>query len=775
MMTVTEQSPEEHAAQRFRREQGDIARSDSALRPAKRRSAYGLAEHRASARSPLPEHDKARRLGHISGDDLHAKHEADAVPSHEGVRKSSGRHERPRSIITSGDIDPNYRTFSGASVRSGESISAYIRDDRPTSASPSLRHEKRSVSSDLRKAGQTSEREREREDSGETRETSDTKHAQLGGNELAALGLAGAGLAATAAAFAGPSTYDPAIDKGKARITRMNDVYVSADPAASLSSRRPVMTCADGLRQEAWGEQPGSPRSPSRPPSVRRRQSLQILDLEGRLDSLVSENRLLQDGKARAERQLESTSQQHSSSLQTHQETIRSRDLHLAEKDQELEALRNVLNSLQGEVARLTQSNRELTETKSGEADVAEQYRELQAEHEQTRQLHEQSTRELTDMRDKHSSMSRGMEGIVAAEVSSAVAAAVASKDAELHRLQSELEAAQNKIRALQQEILASRNASANDDVLVSRDADYFDTKCQQLCQHVQQWVLRFSKFSDSKKCRSVADIRNEKITDRYENAILDGTEVDELLQDRVRRRDVFMSVVVTMIFEFVFTRYLFGMDREQRQKLKTLEKTLTEVGPPAAVNKWRATTLTLLSHRNQFRAQREQDTEAVVQEIFDTLATILPPPGPLANQITASLTKVLSLAVDLSIEMRTQRAEYVMLPPLQPEYDTNGDLAHTVPFRDDLMNERSGKFADNDDVPEGSVVRIVLFPLVVKRGDEDGQGDEQEVVCPAQVLIASDDEKRGKRAISEMPDAMKSVRSIAPSTWGAPSEGGMF
>jgi len=33
------------------------------------------------------------------------------------------------------------------------------------------------------------------------------------------------------------------------------------------------------------------------------------------------------------------------------------------------------------------------------------------------------------------------------------------------------------------------------------------------------------------------------------------------------------------MIWEFVFTRYVFGMDREQRQKLKSLEKALGEVG----------------------------------------------------------------------------------------------------------------------------------------------------------------------------------------------------
>jgi hypothetical protein len=52
------------------------------------------------------------------------------------------------------------------------------------------------------------------------------------------------------------------------------------------------------------------------------------------------------------------------------------------------------------------------------------------------------------------------------------------------------------------------------------------------------------------------------------------------------------------MIWEDVLTRYLFGMDREQRQKLKQLEKNLGEVGSASAVHRWRALTLTLLSKR---------------------------------------------------------------------------------------------------------------------------------------------------------------------------------
>jgi hypothetical protein len=298
----------------------------------------------------------------------------------------------------------------------------------------------------------------------------------------------------------------------------------------------------------------------------------------------------------------------------------------------------------------------------------------------------------------------------------------------------------------MQRRILETR--PGDDEFLTVRDVDHFDHRCQQLCSHVQQWVLRFSKFSDMRACRLTSELNDEKIIDRLDNAILDGSDVDAYLGDRVRRRDIFMSMTMNMIWEFVFTRYLFGMDREQRQKLKSLEKQLSEVGPPQAVRQWRAVTLTLLSRRDTFRAQRDLDTEAVVQAVFQTLSRILPPPSNLEDQIQSQLRRVMREAVDLSIEMRTQRAEYMMLPPLQPEYDADGELAETVTFNAGLMNERSGGNDEesNDDLEaRGAVVRVVLFPLVVKKGDDKGVGDDEIVVCPAQVLIARDSKNKGK------------------------------
>lgn len=116
-------------------------------------------------------------------------------------------------------------------------------------------------------------------------------------------------------------------------------------------------------------------------------------------------------------------------------------------------------------------------------------------------------------------------------------------------------------------------------DTLVVRDEDYFDMACQRLFQLVENWVIRFSKFSDGGVCRLAYELSDDKIIDRLDNALLDGSDVNSHLVHRVKRRDVFMSVVMTMIWEYIFTRYLFGLDREQRLKLRSLEVVLGEGG----------------------------------------------------------------------------------------------------------------------------------------------------------------------------------------------------
>jgi myosin heavy subunit len=500
--------------------------------------------------------------------------------------------------------------------------------------------------------------------------------------------------------------------------------------------------------------------SPSRPHTLRKRQSLQIVDLESRVEQLARENRELQEARSR----LESTSRDLSGERQTYTSTVRNATEQIAQRDEQIRELQDNLASLQNEVDRLAQDNALLTEQNQGIA--TDKALDISSGQDESYAKWQEALVVISALKIQQKTMSDNMEGMVRDEISKATA----DQEREIQRLQSELNESMEQTQKLQQQILTQNGTG--DDFLVVRDEDYFEGACTQLCSHVQQWVLRYSKFSDTKACRLSSDVKDDKIEARLDDAILDGSDVDALLNDRVKRRDVFMSVVMSMIWEYVFTRYLFGLDQSQRQKLKSIEKQLTEIGefptsdlynitvltcqsgPRKAVAQWRAITLTLLSRRESFQNQRAQDTEAVVLEIFATLSRLLSPPSHLKPQVLESLRKVMALAVDLSIQMRTQRPEFIMLPPLRPEYDTSGDLLAKVSFNADLMNERSGETTSNEDLEsQGAVVKIVLFPLVVKKGDDFGEGEDEVVVCPAQVLVAKP--QKGKKVVRVMSGAM--------------------
>ena len=564
---------------------------------------------------------------------------------------------------------------------------------------PPLRRVDKRMSGDLRALRQQSSSSNLA--GGSRSSTPTTAHA------AAALGLGAAALGAAAAAAAASSSSASKLRKDKSP----SSSSTSPPPPPVANESRVRSSTRDGDKDMAdvfdgYGEgRIGSPRSPTRPHSMRRRQSMQVLELESRVQQLLDDNRALTEARAHAEQNLSQRAA-----------TV------LSDRDAEIEALKQSLQFLQNEVNRLTEVNEGLASANAELAskDNSARYADLEVRHATV-------SRELDEARGAHTGFDETLQ----------------AKDAEIADLRAQLEAAKEQIREMQRKILDSKSADAH--FLDIKDEDYFDNRCQQLCSHVQQWVLRFSKFSDMRACRLTNEINDEKTIDRLDNAVLDGSDVDTYLNDRVKRRDIFMSMTMNMIWEFVFTRYLFGMDREQRQKLKSLEKLLLDVGPSEAVRQWRAVTLTLLSRRENFKSQRDLDTEAVVQAIFQTLCKILPPPSNLEDQIQSQLRRVMREAVDLSVEMRTQRAEYMMLPPLQPEYDADGELAATVQFDASMMNERSGKTAETNEELEarGAIVRIVLFPLVVKRGDDAGVGEDKIVVCPAQVLIARDKSKR--------------------------------
>ncbi|KAI3048308.1 hypothetical protein CBS147352_6322 [Aspergillus niger] len=287
------------------------------------------------------------------------------------------------------------------------------------------------------------------------------------------------------------------------------------------------------------------------------------------------------------------------------------------------------------------------------------------------------------------------------------------------------------------------------DNPIVFYEEDDFHYSSAKLFKRCSLWVLTFLELY-TEPCRSLGDLTSEFIADRFRNSILDGSNINKLLSNLSYRKDTFISVTMTMVWEFIFTRYLFGLERPIRSAIKRLEKQLAQTLPREAVHRWRATTLYLLARDIESKQQQERDIQAISEEIINTLMSMLSERRtykPLLR-LRKELDEVLRIAVDLSIDMRTQLADYIMLPPLQPKYDSQGNLTSQIFFNASLMHDQSGVYTSDEEAEtEHAVVRLVLFPLVVKKGDDQGKGDEELVVYPAQVVVA---EKQKKRSAPE-------------------------
>jgi len=280
---------------------------------------------------------------------------------------------------------------------------------------------------------------------------------------------------------------------------------------------------------------------------------MQILALEDRVEMLVAENRQLQEAKIRAEESLQNS---------VHQKHIDTRRKQEAVEESDWEGFRSEAQRFQafaGEYERLTNVNGQ----PSGEkAHSIETNQTLTTGGDQAFQQWRSRSEELI------SSMKNNARG--------KITLTTADRDTETERLRHELQAAAEQIKTLQEQILTAKQTDSS---LTIRDDNYFDRACQELYENVNQWVRRFSEISRTRACTLSSEIRDQELKVLLKKTTLDGSNVDTYLADRVKRRDVLMSVVMHMIGERVFASYLFGMGRMQREVLQALERNFYQVG----------------------------------------------------------------------------------------------------------------------------------------------------------------------------------------------------
>ena len=321
----------------------------------------------------------------------------------------------------------------------------------------------------------------------------------------------------------------------------------------------------DGIL-EAWGEQHPQPSSPTRPPSIRRRQSLKLMDLEQKVELLGIENGTLVHEKANLEKSLAKTRADQQEATAALTEKLESADKVLADKNAEIDELNKKLTWYQEEMARLQGHNASLTQLQAA----------YKLSHASISLRYDKKSQQLLELTNEHTELQSKYKGLQGErEHSQAIADEIQAKDAELQLLRSELQKARDEVRSLERKVMA-RQSNRYLDI---KDPSHFAHSANILFQDVQKWSEDFSHFSLGRRCIHVHRVTDEEVKDRFENVMLDDRGVRRMLKDESRRGTAITAIMMRLIWEFVFTRYLFGLETEERQKLLSLERTLAEVG----------------------------------------------------------------------------------------------------------------------------------------------------------------------------------------------------
>ena len=194
---------------------------------------------------------------------------------------------------------------------------------------------------------------------------------------------------------------------------------------------------------------------------------------------------------------------------------------------------------------------------------------------------------------------------------------------------------------------------------------------------------------------------------------------------------NVIQSIVACILVADIFHIYYFGLDEEHTDYLQRMEDHMTAIGkrsanrfslgdpsltcctlaPPVKVNEWRSTTLSIIkqSPTPEFQTRAmglSRRTHDRINRIVDELT------GTGTNGTRdKGLQSVLDQSIDLSQTFRVQRAQLtVHLPATVPD--------SRLAFDSEIMEDITG---EDDEVLEGEDVKCVMFPYVLKLGDETG------------------------------------------------------
>lgn len=284
-----------------------------------------------------------------------------------------------------------------------------------------------------------------------------------------------------------------------------------------------------------------------------------------------------------------------------------------------------------------------------------------------------------------------------------------------------ELRAKEDMIKALQGQVWGLKSfvsTSSKMDEQVTDEA--FGEYMQRLGNSLQNWVI--TNFR-----RAKIDIG--KANNKTRESLLELVPTYESLASSSKVH-LIQSIISRLLVNSIFQEYFVGLPKTRSEELKSMEDYLNEFGPVESMNQWRSTTLAIL--RKEAAQTLQKETAALVDSIVRSVNSIV---GSISDAQASetrdqSLRALINSAIDLSRLLRVQKAVFsIIMPSIEGHQRTM--------FDSESMEDIGGE--DEDTLNEREI-RCVIFPGIIKAGDENGErGHLRNVVAKIRVLCAPD------------------------------------
>lgn len=178
-----------------------------------------------------------------------------------------------------------------------------------------------------------------------------------------------------------------------------------------------------------------------------------------------------------------------------------------------------------------------------------------------------------------------------------------------------------------------------------------------------------------------------------------------------------------------MFETYFVGLPEDQSKELQKVEQYLKSItGDVGSVNQWRSTTLAILRKGavDKLRSTTDAVIDSIVKRINSIMDDISDVKGSEARD--QSLKALINSSIDLSRLVRVQKAVFKMVMPVIEGH-------HISTFDAETMEDMGV-----EDEDEGSEIYCVMFPGMIKEGDESGEHTQfRNVIAKARVLCSPD------------------------------------